>query len=115
MAPPVYSTRFIGLIIPGIGHTGYTVPDGHLAIVRDISGHILSSDTEVNDYVLAFIQDLDGNTPIFAQWEMAAGASGPTQWEGRVVVNTGETIRTDVNTPGTVWSVTVSGYLLVLP
>lgn len=104
---PVYSTLFYeGYGEPVSGE--YTVPDGYLAVVRDIVG---LSEGDPDIILQVAVNPADST---IAYLEFGSADVGFVHWEGRQVVNPGSTIAIDAS--GTTFvSARVSGYLLGLP
>lgn len=118
MAYPVYSHRFIAGTAELLPFAfAYTVPDGFVAIIRDVDGSAQNEDPDS-----PLILELNptgafgvGLCPI--QWEFEANQSqGPFSWRGRQVVNAGETFDFSgggaLSLGGFYCSVVISGYLL---
>jgi hypothetical protein len=105
----LYSTRFL-LERSGAGAgPKYVVPNGYIAIVRDISA---TSATGTTDTVaLGVYAGAAGLEAQFATGEVFSNTQA-FHWEGRVVVYAGEDIQ--VSSTDLV-SYTVSGYLLYAP
>jgi hypothetical protein len=106
MAAPVYSTRFIqahGLS----GTAAYSVPNGYVAIVRDVDSFI-GTPAGLNSLYL------HGALGQAIWWtEATVGQSQYASWRGRQVYFEGEDIEVEADvgiTDG--YDVTVSGYLL---
>lgn len=101
----VYSTRFVELPLEAPSSTSYTVPDGFVAVVRDINCRFVGGSggpmvVQVADpnFVIAV---LDGGDPV----------TGMAQWRGREVLNAGEELQL-LNLGTVEGSCSVSGYLL---
>ena len=105
MATAVYSTKFISMA--GLeANASYVVPAGFVAIVRDIACLVLGPSDESVCQVGA-----EAGVPIML-WLFGAGQSYPYyQWQGRQVVDEGQTIAA-ATAGGTSCSIRVSGYLL---
>lgn len=105
----VYSVRFfedVGLS-PG-SYLAYTVPDGYVAILRDIDAYSSAGVSDAEIYVEGHL----GQTIFYGN--VAATSKSNAQWRGRQVLQAGETITITVGA-STDWDVTISGYLLVAP
>ena len=104
----LYSTQAL-FHNPGSGahNTTYTVPAGHVFVVRDISA---ACDVASSIYVYCG----DGGP---ANANLIYGPATPVgailHWEGRVVLNAGQTIT--VEQDGGQFTAIVSGYLLTSP
>lgn len=102
----VYSVRF--LQEHGLTSTAtYTVPDGFVAILRDLDSYIGTPAGTNGLY-------LEGDAGQAIWWsEATIGQSQYASWRGRQVLNAGETfsVRADVGSLDA-YDVTVSGYLL---
>lgn len=102
----VYSTRF--LTHAGLsGATSYAVPDGYLAVLRDVIFASMGGDASSCVLLGPSAQQLlvatstgEGNEPAFT-------------WQGRQVWNSAEIIGVEAFDPG--WNIMLSGYLLSLP
>ena|ERR1700752_1890303 len=110
MAVPVYSPRFIGASFSGFGSGTYTVPDGYLAVVRDVSAAMTNQLGQGGGSFQVFIH---GNCII--TWPMPPDFFGSFQWQGRQVVNAAETISYTAQVAGAQAAIAISGYLLKLP
>jgi hypothetical protein len=98
----VYSVRFLGeAVTSGFGLL-YTVPAGHVAVIRSISVVSLSSGTSDGQLQIGGLFVVYRANPI--------PAGGSAYWTGRQVANAGESIRTYTGGGPLHW--TVSGYLL---
>lgn len=106
MAQSVYSTRFI--LAPALeGLADYTVPDGFVAVIREV-------DASIGATVSAFEVSLVVPGPVTAWLVSQAGSDGASfQFTGRVVVLAGESFA--VRTDGAALDVICCGYLLSLP
>lgn len=103
MATP-YSSRFVGATLTGTGTavTQYTVPASSVAVVRDIETTF--------GVAGAFIFFQIGTGPVW-NFQSTPPANVSVQWQGRVVLLAGETLRVAIaNTIAC--HVIVSGYLL---
>lgn len=105
MALTLYSTRFFA-IHDLSGPASYTVPDGLVAVVRDLDA-FWGIDTEGNKLIMV---GSAGQVIYQASWDI--GSSGSRQWTGRQVLYAGETLQLDTED---VTDVSVSGYLLTAP
>lgn len=105
----IYSTQFICEVLGASNLTLYTVPSGFVVVVRSIelgdrSGSSTNSCTvfaTAGGTIQAVITN-SGNFPAF----------GSLHWDGRAVLNSGQSIGAGV---GASTSVFVSGYLLSTP
>lgn len=106
----VYSTLFIveslSLFVPG----EYTVPDGMLAIVRDISGTIENITPGYGARLQVAQQGVSFYT-VFAP----PGLYATVHWEGRVAVPGSQMITAGIDQLDCECDLCVSGYLLSLP
>jgi len=107
----VYTTRFVGHKgLSSAAPTGYIVPPGHVAVVRDadvyIGGPLLGTEQ-------IFLQLLpDGWT--FVEWHVQSSPNAFSgHWEGRAVFNELEEFGFLSNV-GT-WDVQCTGYLFATP
>jgi len=103
----VYSTLFFaGGISPG-DHDVYTVPAGHVAVLRDVA---LLNASITNALVVI------GSFPDNVNWwrlTTGAGVSSCAEWQGRQVYPAGYTMTLDF--VGDAAFVRMSGYLLTAP
>jgi hypothetical protein len=101
----IYSTRFIGEEVPsGYGRL-YTVPIGHVAVVRSIT--VVSAAPGTSDAQVVA-------NGLWYLWRVDPLAAGVTAyWNGRHVLNAGDTLQTYIGGGAGHW--TISGYLLTLP
>lgn len=108
MAGDVFSYRFLAGTIGGSGATA-VLPAGYAYVVRDIE--VFGSTSEVPYQGTVAI---DGIGPFFAWYMVEGEASSPPwrQWQGRVFMNAGETLRVEVTA---LQVVNVCGYQLRLP
>jgi hypothetical protein len=100
----VYSTRFIsGTSTPSTG-LSYTVPGGYVAVIRDVAMLPIASG------LTAAAVGVSGGAFF---WKVVTGTNGVSQqWQGRQVLNAGETLIADV--AGASAEYMISGYLLAL-
>lgn len=98
----VYSTRFIGLAVTAGESAYYTVPEGYVAVVRDIS--ILPTASGLTSAQVA----INGVTRFFQVVSATSGVS--LHQEMRAVLNPGEELVFDC--AGANCYVCISGYLL---
>jgi|HubBroStandDraft_1064217.scaffolds.fasta_scaffold138970_3 hypothetical protein len=101
----IYSTRFIRGTVDLDSLPSYTVPDGYVAVVRQITAY--DGDNILDDY----IQLVHSDGTILAAYNAPAGEAGNWAQEFRIVVEDGASIGWSVQ--GT-WDVYVGGYLLAL-
>lgn len=101
----IYSKRF--LLEQGLStDAGFTVEDGYVAILRDISGYFGSQATAPSIAV-------DVNGAKFFEADTPPLALTAFQWTGRVVMEAGDTCTaTALNGNG---DILISGYLLTAP
>jgi hypothetical protein len=105
----LYSTRFLIERAGAGAGAKYFVPNGYIAIVRDVS---VTSASEAGESVaFGVYAGPDGTEAQFATGEVT-GNTQAFHWEGRVVVLAGEDIQ--VSSTDEV-SYIVSGYLLYAP
>jgi hypothetical protein len=99
----VYSARFVaGSFAAGLSGVVYTVPAGKTAVLRDMS---VFADGGAAGYAAIIL------TGVATLASVVTPASGPApSWEGRQVLNAGETIKININ--GGTCEVAISGYLL---
>lgn len=100
----IYSTRFLQEL--GLSGTAtYTVPDGFVAVVRDLDAYqdVLPGGT-------VFLEGALGQA-IWSETNDAATGKTYQSWRGRQVFQPGETLTVSTDSP---WDVTVCGYLLSL-
>lgn len=106
----VYSARLYGGQIVAAGESDlFVVPVGMIAVVRDIS--ITNVTPNDSDQVLVYVLITGGNADIFRA--PAVPSHGFIQWQGRQVVNAGETLA--FYATDTTVRVMISGYLLSSP
>lgn len=103
----VYSTLFIAA--QGVDvNTGYVVPAGKLAVVRDVEAVAFGSPTDTA------VSVFDAATNSTITYHLFLNPFEEHHWEGRQVVEPGATITAQTAGSQDV-SVRVSGYLLTLP
>lgn len=101
----VYSTQFASGVQTGAGSgTLFTVPSGYLVVVRSIQIFQYTGTAET-------FQIADGSGVSIAT-AISPGAPWQLDWDGRAVLNAGETI--EFSTGGGGWTYRVSGYLLTV-
>lgn len=106
----IYSTRFYGGQIVAAGETDlYTVPAGKVAVVRDISVSNVTT-TDAGQLLIYVLLDA-GNADLFRV--ASVPSHGFVQWQGRQVLNAGETLA--LYETNTTIRAMVSGYLLSAP
>lgn len=110
MASPVYSHR---LLAGATTSTSYeaVVPSGVLWVVRDVvAWWDGTSDPSVELYSLSY-----GPENVVLMWgNVESGVARVLEhWEGRQVLNAGDTLQFATTTA--TWSVAVTGYVLTLP
>lgn len=105
MPRAVYSTRFLATAGDPIATVEYTVPDGFVAVVRDVTGYAVNGGTGGITVWLS----IEG----WVLWHLPAPPSVPTTYTQsmRVVLQAGETLTAQGGYTATS-SVLVSGYLL---
>lgn len=107
MAAPVYSTRFIGTSGTEAATVSLVVPDGFVAIVRDI-------DSLIGGAGITAQVEIFSELPLLRSAGMA-GADTFAQWRGRQILVAGEAVELQVtSTAAAFWAVAVSGYLLTV-
>ena len=89
-------------------NTGYVVPAGYIAVVRDVTA-VFEGTPE--DTALA-VYEPSTNTHVF--YHLQVNQDEFAHWDGRQVFDTGSEIHATSAGPNTV-HVRVSGYLLTLP
>jgi hypothetical protein len=102
----VYSVRFFEGYFDGLGST-YTVPDGNVAIVRDIDA--INTNLAFGPAEPWFLLGDDGS-PIAGPQERSTQYSASSWWRGRIVFE--ETESFSVLAAGGYWHGRVCGYLL---
>jgi len=105
----LYSTRFLIERAGAGAGPKYFVPNGYIAIVRDVSATSATGTTDV--VALGVYAGPDGTEAQFATGEVASNSQA-FHWEGRVVVLAGEDIQ--VSSTDEI-SYIISGYLLYAP
>lgn len=105
MARQIYSTRFI--VLHGGSDASYTVPEGFVAVVRDVDTYSSS----LIGFSQVFLQGSAGQ----AMWEWSSGVGQASygSWRGRQVIFGLETF--SIHVEGVACDATVSGYLLTAP
>lgn len=106
----VYSTLFIRGQVSYPSTLTYTVAAGFVAVVRDIQ--LWNGGTAGVGLFGCEVYD-DALSVLFGVFAPVPTPGNPYDWEGRAVMNAGETLTVyplDAN-----WRVRVSGYLLTLP
>lgn len=106
----VYSTRFVAAASSGALSPSFTVPNGFVAVVRDITVTSTASLSQIIGTVV--IAPVPGGFYHLALMQFILGAAQTQHVEGRWVCNAGDVI--EVQSPGA-FSCSVSGYLLGLP
>jgi hypothetical protein len=102
---PIYSTRFLAIAL-GEEDGAYVVPDGYVAVVRDIDCW------SEGGAMINWRVSIDGD-PAFAGGQFTIESLDQFQtWRGRVVVSAGENIQTSTDGPR---GIVVGGYLLLNP
>lgn len=111
MAPPVYSTQFIAALLAADASAIYTVPDGFVIVVRDISGVIFPGPTSGTN-----IEVDCGEFAIFSA-EAPPSCTVTFHWEGRVVMPAGQHLQAfnQFGTGSAEVAIVISGYLLTAP
>jgi hypothetical protein len=107
VATPVYSTRFLASPDPTFPPT-YTVPEGFVAVVREVDVYCAPSEGGSN----CLVQLVDPPCVIYANPSLTAGHTD--HLSTRQVFQAGEQLTIN-STLGAESSVLVSGYLLTLP
>lgn len=110
MSRPLYSTEFIRGTIAAGAHLDYTVPNGFVAVVRDIM--MINQGVVGTGLFGCWAQD-DAGAWIYALFTPVACVGNPYTWEGRAVMNAGETL--SIHSLDAGWKVRASGYLLTTP
>jgi hypothetical protein len=100
----IYSTRFCAAA--GLnGSLAYTVPEGNVAVLRDVDVYAAGVDGGFFRVIGSAGQTID-------YWEFGGEDTAAThQWRGREVLSPGETLTFSTTSP---MDVTASGYLLVV-
>lgn len=108
MPRTLYTTLFLGdLVVPAGPELEYTVPDGHIAIIRDISAVMGVVGLENSKLIVSA-----GSAAIF-QAISPPGATRSVHWEGRVAAIAGNLIHAACSGDLTcTWNIRVTGYLL---
>jgi hypothetical protein len=110
MAGVVYSTRFVSVAPASTNTVYYTVPAGFVAVVRTMT---FGYAEPARSSGIATVLLAAANSRIWVVL-VAASTAGSAEWNGRLVLPAGETLRAAyTGTPGQ-W-LTISGYLLSLP
>jgi hypothetical protein len=111
VAPPVYSVRLGQWSLPAGATESYTVPVGHRAIIRDVSGCIFPGPATGTNF------EFDAASTAIYVCEAPPSCSVPFHWEGRLVLDAGESfsVSNQFGITGARVDVAVSGYLLTLP
>jgi hypothetical protein len=110
MAGVVYSTRFVNVAPATANTVYYTVPAGFVAVVRTMTfGY--AEPARANGVMTVLMSAANSRI-----WTVLATAStvGSAQWNGRLVLPAGETLRASYTGTTGQW-LTISGYLLSLP
>lgn len=107
MALPVYSTRFL-YTANIVSAPSYTVPEGFVAVVRDLDA---SCPSPVTGYYVYLVNTTRSYIIAISTFP---SDNNSAQWRGRQVIPAGESIALNGNPP-TGATATVSGYLLTLP
>jgi hypothetical protein len=103
----IYSTRFVA-VAPTVTNTVYyTVPAGKIAVIRSMTV-AWSATARAGGTVYVLLPLSNGYLWVV---NIPGGSPGSDRWEGRTVLNPGETIRAST-TSSPVTFLTVSGYLL---
>lgn len=103
----IYSTRFVAVTPAAANTVYYTVPIGKIAVVRSMTvGWNTTGGAGGTLFVL-----LPFSNGYLWVVPLAITTLGSDRWEGRVVLNPGETIRASTTASPVVF-LTVSGYLL---
>lgn len=102
---PVYSTRFLAWAAETIP-PGYIVPDGYVAIVRDVD--VVSG----GGAMINWLWGINGVCKIGGGQFTIEALNQFQQWRGRQVVQAGELIYMEGDGPT---DGEISGYLLLLP
>lgn len=103
----VYSTQFF-LGVAATNDLLYTVPTGQVAVLRDVSGFPSSGFIDV-----AEIYEGTDNV-YFLQSDWVQPNQGMWHWKGRVVLNSGQSLKFYSYT-GATWSLYLGGYLFPTP
>ena len=106
MAAPVYSTQFLALAAPAPGLYTYTVPAGHIAVVRDVSGTLYNAAAGLAAYC-------DASGVIFAVFVSTGQNSPAVDWRGRIVIPPGGLLRAQLLVANV--ELILSGYLFTSP
>lgn len=109
MARTLYSTQFIRGVVSSPSTLTYVVPTGYVAVVRDIM--LWNGGTEGLGLQGCEVYD-DSFAVIFGVFYPVACVANPYNWEGRAVMNAGETLT--VAPSDASWHVRCSGYLLTV-
>lgn len=107
MAQPVYSTLFVAATAVNVD-ARYTVPDGHIAVVRDVN--FFFNGTPNNTAAQAY----DLTTASYIAYHLMVNPFENFHWEGRQVLDAGATLQGASSGPNGC-SIRISGYLLTLP
>lgn len=107
MARAVYSTRFLASSGTGTQEPTYTVPDGFVAVIRDIDGI-------VPDIAGSVVQcGLVDPQALFVDENYASNGGKHVQWQGRQVAYAGEQLA-GLIIGAAFGSLCASGYLLTV-
>lgn len=106
MAFPVYSTSFLNVHALD-GETGFEVPPGQLAVIREMTAFWPGPDPGSAQLVMP----TSGGTAIWLN-QATPSAGAYASWSGRLVIPAGSLV--GVLGSGAV-DITISGYLLTLP
>ena len=101
----VYSTRL--LVVHNLVEVAtYTVPDGFIAVVRDIDGYASAG-------LIQTVVTVYGNlSQVIDWWVIDTDTTVVHQWRGRQVLYAGEQLQVLTTGPA---DITISGYELVAP
>jgi hypothetical protein len=106
----VYSHVLIWGLLPYPSGLGYTVPDGFVAVVRDID---IYNDGGAGGGLAGFIVYTDSGTPIWQRKQPFVRYQKTYSWRGRQVLTAGDTLECVPFDPN--WQARISGYLLTAP
>jgi hypothetical protein len=105
----VYSTSFIDFVVTLGDDATYSITEGYLVVLRDATGVI---DTPTGAGVQC---DIYRDELVLLEWLAPASGHWTFQWHGRIVVPATSIITASVDTAGSSWSLSLSGYLLTTP
>lgn len=101
-----YSTQFFLGTVDTVGQLLYTVPEGFVAVVRDVEVLHVSSDSGTFS-----IYDQSPGPAAATFWFVSVDDLTWAQWRGRAVLNPGDELSASVSDGGS-YQAFVSGYLL---